>query len=113
MDWGPIITGYVGFWLLGNAYLSLGLFISSLAENQVVSAVATFGCLIVFWVLEWMAGVTDGIWAILLNALSPFDHYREFTLGVLDLSNIVYFCFFHFFFLFLTLRSVEARNWKG
>ena len=113
LDWGPICMGYLGFWLLGNAYLSLGLFISSVAENQVISAVITFSILMIFWVLDWVAGLADGQWALFFSALSPFGHYREFTLGVLDLSNVVYFCFFHFYFLFLTLRSIESRNWKG
>lgn len=113
MDWGPILTGYLGFWLLANAYLALGLFISSLSENPVVSAVVTFSLLVVFWLLEWVAGASDGTWARWLAALSPFTHYREFTIGILDLSHLVYFIFFQFYFLFLTMRAIEARNWKG
>lgn len=113
LDWGPIITCYLGFWLLGNAFLALGLFISSLTESQVVSAFVTFALLIVFWMLDWAAGVSDGVWANFFKAFSPLTHYREFTLGILDLSHIVYFVFFHFYFLFLTLRSVESRNWKS
>lgn len=113
IDWGPILIGYLGFWLLGNAYLSLGLFVSSLTDNQMVAALITFASLIVFWILEWVSGVMDGTWAHFFAMLSPLNHYREFTLGILDLSHVVYFCFFHFYFLFLTLRSIETRNWKG
>ncbi|MCI0532046.1 MAG: ABC transporter permease subunit [candidate division Zixibacteria bacterium] len=113
IDWGPILIGYLGFWLLGNAYISLGLFVSTLSESQVVSAIVTFSCLTVFWMLDWVTGLADGRWAHLIAALSPLGHYREFSLGILDLSNVVYFCFFHFFFLFLALRSIESRNWKG
>lgn len=113
IDWGPVLVGYLGFWLLGNAYLSLGLFISSLTESQVVSAIVTFSCLIIFWILDWISGLVDGYWAHFFRALSPLAHYREFTLGILDLSNLVYFVFFNLYFLFLTLRSIETRNWKG
>ncbi|MCM8774755.1 MAG: ABC transporter permease subunit, partial [Candidatus Omnitrophica bacterium] len=112
-DWGPVLTGFLGFWLLGNAYLALGLFISSLTDNQVVSAVVTFGCLVVLWIFDWVASVADGRLALFFSSLSPLSHYREFTLGILDLSHGVYFCFFLFYFLFLALRSVETRNWKG
>ncbi len=112
-DWGPILTAYLGFWLLGNAFLSMGLFISSLTENQVVSAVVTFAGLLVVWMLEWVGAAVGGSGAAFLKALSPFAHYRDFTLGILDLSNVVYFLLFHFFFLFLTMRSVETRNWKA
>lgn len=112
-DWGPVLVGYLGFWLLANAYLSLGLFVSAISENQVMSALITFGALTVFWIMDWMGGLTDGNLAHFFTAASPLRHYREFTLGILDLSHIVYFCFFYFYFLFLALRAVETRNWKG
>jgi ABC-2 type transport system permease protein len=113
LDWGPIVMGFIGFWLLGNAYLAVGLFISSVSENQVVSAVVTFGCLLIFWILDWVTNVTNGFWARFFGALSPIDHYREFALGVLDLSNVAYFILFYLYFLFLALRAVETRQWKG
>lgn len=112
-DWWPIAIGYLGFWLLGNAYLSLGLFISSISESPIVSAVITFGILIIFWILDWAVGVSDGALTHLLGAISPLTHYRDFTVGVLDLSHLAYFVFFIFYFQFLTLRSIETRNWKG
>ncbi len=112
-DLGPVLIGYLGFWLLGTAYLSLGLFISSISESPIVSAVLTFSFLIVFWLLDWAVSVSDGPVSHFLSAVSPLTHYRDFTVGVLDLSHVVYFMFFHFFFLFLTMRSIETRNWKG
>jgi ABC-2 type transport system permease protein len=112
-DWGPIAMGYLGFWLLGNAYLSLGLFVSSCSENPVVSAIVTFSSLVLFWVLDWVAVISNGPWGKFFSSLSPLSHYQEFGLGILDLSNVVYFSFFTLYFLFLTLRSIEVRNWKG
>lgn len=113
LDWGPLFTGYLGFWLLGMAYLSLGLFISSIAESPMVSAVITFSLLLLFWVLDWAVGVSDGAFAKALAGISPLGHFREFTVGILDLKNLFYFLFFQFYFLFLSLRSIETRNWKG
>lgn len=113
LDWGPILMGFAGFWFLATAYLTLGLFISSVAESPVVSAVITFGALILFWLLDWAVSVSDGTLARILSALSPLGHYREFTVGVVDIKNIAYFAFFHFLFLFLTLRAVETRHWKS
>lgn len=112
LDWKPIFMAYLGFWMLGNAYLSFGLFVSTLTENQVVSALGTFAGLIVLWVFDWVTTLFDGSWAQFLKALSPLNHYQEFTLGILDLSHVAFFLFFHLFFLFLSLRSIEARNWK-
>jgi len=113
MDAGPLLAAFLGFGLLGAAYLALGLFVSTLTENQVISAIVTFGLLLIFWIFDWMAGLVEGPWSAFLTALSPLSHYREFTLGILDLSHLVYFCFFLFYFLFLALRSIETRNWKG
>ena len=113
IEWGPIVLGFIGFWFLGNAYLSLGLFVSTLTKSPVISAVVTFGFLIVFWIFNWVAGITDGALGQFFTALSPLDHYKDFTLGVLNLNHVIYFCFFHFYFLFLALRSIETRNWKN
>ncbi len=113
IQWKVVAMGYLGFWLLGNAYLALGLFISSISDSQVLSGILTFGCLMVFWILDWVVGVTDGNLSRFLAALSPLGHYREFAFGIFDLSNFIYFVFFFLYFIFLTLRSVEVRNWKG
>lgn len=113
LDWGPIVMGFIGFWLLGTAYLTLGLFISALSENPVVAAAATFGVLVLCWVLDWAVSVSDGTVARVLGSISPLGHYREFTVGVVDVRNIAYFIFFNFFFFFLTLRAVETRHWKS
>jgi ABC-2 type transport system permease protein len=113
IQWQVVAMGYLGFWFLGTAYLALGLFISSLTDSQVICGIVTFGCLTVFWIMDWIVGVTDGTISQVLAALSPLSHYREFAFGIFDLSHAVYFIFFNFYFLFLALRSVEVRNWKG
>ena len=113
LDWGSVFLGFLGFWLLGSAYLSLGLFISAISENQIACAIATFAVLILFWVLDWVASLASGGWGHFFGSLSPLSHYREFPLGILDLSHVVYFLFFQLYFLFLSLRAIEVRNWKG
>ena len=112
-DWGPVGLGFLGFWLLGAAYLAAGVFISSLTQNPIVSALGTFSVLLVFWILEWVGDVATGPWARIFTELSPLAHYKNFTLGILDVQDLVYFGFFFFYFLFLSLRSVETRNWKS
>ena len=113
LDWGSISVGYLGYVLLGMAYLSLGLFMSSLTQSQIVSAILSFGVLVLLWATDWVAGIIQGPWSQFVAMLSPLGHYREFALGILDLSHILYFCLFCLYFLFLTLRSIERRNWKG
>jgi ABC-2 type transport system permease protein len=112
-DWGPALLGFGGFWLLGTAYLSAGVFISSLTKSPMVSALGTFSVLLVFWIFDWVDDIASGPWARLFTDLSPLAHYRNFTLGILDVQDLVYFFFFFFYFLFLSLRSIETRNWKS
>ncbi len=112
-DWGPVVLGFVGFWLLGCSYLAAGVFISSLTRSPVLSALGTFGVLLMFWILDWVDDISTGYWARIFSELSPLAHYKNFTLGILDLRDVVYFVFFFFYFVFLTLRSIETRNWKS
>lgn len=113
VQWKVIAMGYLGFWLLGCAYISLGLFISAISDSPVLSGIITFGVLTVFWILDWVTGITDGTLSKILSVLSPLGHYREFAFGIFDLSHFVYFALFNLFFIFLTIRAVEVRNWKG
>lgn len=113
IQWKVVMVAYLGFFLLGSAYISLGLFISSISDSQVLSGIITFGVLTIFWILDWVTGITDGTLSKILAAISPLAHYREFSFGIFDLGHAVFFILFIFYFVFLTLRSVEVRNWKG
>jgi len=78
-----------------------------------VSVLGTFSVLVLFWILDWVDDIASGPWARLFSELSPLAHYRNFTLGILDVQDLVYFGFFFAYFLFLALRSIETRNWKS
>ena len=66
-----IMGGYVGFLLLGSAFISIGLFVSSLTDNQVISAVTTFTALLFMWILDWVVqGLpTDRVSGIIFAAI--------------------------------------------
>lgn len=112
-DWGPVLLGFLGFWFLGMAYLAAGVFVSSLTRSPIVSALGTFTVLLLFWIFDWVDDIASGPWARVFTELSPLAHYKNFTIGVLDVQDLVYFGFFFFYFLFLALRSIETRNWKS
>lgn len=112
-DWRVVFLAFLGFWMLGLCYLSLGFFISTLTKSPALSAVATFGVFIVFWVLEWVAKVSDGGWARIFQEISPLDHYRYFTLGQIHFQHVAYFGLAAFFFLTLSILSISTRNWKS
>ena len=110
---GVVLAGYTGLFLLGAAFIALGLFVSTLTENQIVAAVITFGLLLMFWVVGWTAAFTDGPVRSLLDYIALVRHLTGFTRGVMETRDAAYFAFFTFLFLFLTLRSLESKRWRG
>jgi ABC-2 type transport system permease protein len=113
VEWGPLLTGYLGLLLMGATFLSVGIFASSLTENQIVASLITFGALLIFWVIGWSAESVGGVWGRVLSDLSILEHYDTFSKGVVDTKDIVFYVNFTLLGLFLTLRSLEARRWKG
>ena len=77
--WKPIFCGYLGLFLLGSAFLSMGTFTSSVTQNQVIAAVLAFGALLMFWVIGWVKTLVDATLAGLIDYLSVTKHYDNFT----------------------------------
>lgn len=112
-DLGPVYTSYLGLLLLGAAYIALGLFISSLTENQIVAAALTLGALMVLWQLGGMSRLSTSLAAKVLADLSIIVHFDNFAAGVIDSHDVVYYLAFTTFFLFLTARSLESKRWRA
>ena len=108
----PLLNGYLGLFLLGAAFMAIGIFFSSLTENQIVAAMLTFGALLLFWVLNWAANSAGGIWQSVLNYISFFQHFGEMTEGILDTTDLVYYLSFIFLGLFLTHSVIQSRRWR-
>lgn len=108
----PILNGYLGLFLMGAAFMAVGIFFSSLTENQIVAAVLTFGALLLFWILNWASHSAGGIWQSVINYLSFFQHFDDMTKGILDTSDLVYYLSFAFFGLFLTHSFIQSRRWR-
>jgi ABC-2 type transport system permease protein len=113
LEWGPILTGYLGLLLMGATFIAVGVFASSLTENQIVAAITTFGALLIFWILGWSADYAGGTAGKVLQFLSILEHNDSFSKGVLDTKDVLYYLNFTLLALFLTLRSLEARRWNG
>ncbi len=112
-DVGPVLAAYFGMVLLGSAFIACGLFVSSLTENQVVSAMVTYGILVLFWFLTWNEDVASQDVMRILLGVSLFDRFLNFTRGVVDTRDVVFFFLFISLLLFLTWQSLAARKWRG
>jgi ABC-2 type transport system permease protein len=107
-----ILNGYLGLFLVGGAFIGVGIFFSSLTENQIVSAILTFGALLFFWILNWASYSASGLWKGVLDYLSFFQHFDDMTRGILDTTDLVYYISFAFFGLFLTHCVIQSRRWR-
>jgi len=112
-DFGILASGYLGLLLMGGAFMALGMFISSLTENQIVAAAISFGSALLCWVLSWSSSLAEETVGGILRQLSILEHMDSLNKGILSLSDISFFVLFTAFFLFLTLRSIETYRWRG
>jgi len=111
-----IVGNYIGIFFIGTAYISMGILISALTENQVIAAVGSLGLFIALMFIDWFAmlffatGVLPMFVMRALSFISIFGRYTEITRGLLSLDNIVFFASVTAFFLFLTMRALEKRR---
>lgn len=110
--WRIIGGGYLGVLLLGGMLLALGSFLSTLTENQIISAVLIFGVSLLLWLLDiFTQGGTSAL-AQSLQYAAVLQHYDPFVRGIVDTTGLVFFASWIFFGIFLTLRSVESMRWR-
>ncbi len=112
-EWRPVVSGYVGLFLLGGCFLSAGLFISSTTKNQMVAGAATFVLALMFWIINWAADSAGPTMQDILNYLSITQHFDDFGKGVIDTTHLIFYVSFISFWLFLTLKSVDSERWRG
>ena len=110
---GPILTAYLGILLYGLSLLAVGLFISTLTENQIVAAVLSFGTIMVLWMVDVVANSAQAPTKDVLTYLSILSHLDDFLKGVLATPNIIFYLSLMFLALFLTYRSVNSLRWRG
>ena len=108
----PMLTGYLGVFLLGAAFLAAGVFASSLSDSQVVAGAVGFGLLLTLWIIDWAAGGLQGTAAKILQQLSVLRHLGDFQKGVIDSGHVLFYLSLGFVFLFLAVRMVEKRRWS-
>lgn len=113
-DIGPIFTGYLGIILVGALFISIGLFCSSLTRSQIVAAVSTAAILALITIIPWLLGAKASLPRAARIAVDQavFKRYTDFSKGILDSGNIIFFFLATFVFLFVTVKVLESRRWK-
>jgi ABC-2 type transport system permease protein len=109
---GQILTSYLGLLLLGGAFVAVGIFLSTLTDNQIVAGFLTIILLLFFWVIGWANEFAGPALGGFLSYLSLLSHFDEFAKGVIDLKDILLYLSYVAFFLFLTTVSLESKRWR-
>ena len=115
---GMIVSNYLGFFLVGCCYVSIGVLMSALTENQVSAAVLTFGANLLLQILESLSSslTIPTLGFINLNTvlswMSLYKRYYDFTAGILSFANVLYYVSFCFVILFLAVRVIDNRRWS-
>jgi len=111
-DLGPIITSYLGLFLLGCASLAIGIFASSLTSNQIVAAVVAGGILFTLWFLSIAGNFVPGALGEVLSYISLSHHFPDFIRGIVDTKAVVYYLSITALFLYMAIRSIETDRWR-
>ena len=111
-DFGATIGGYIGLIMVVGVYLSIGIFTSSLTQNQIVAFIVSFVIIFFFFILDKIIFFFPGFIATLFEYLSIDYHFNSIARGVIDSRNLIYYLSMMFLFLFLAVQTLESRKWK-
>ena len=111
-DPGPIFTSVLGTLLLAGCYLGIGIFFSSMTENQIVAGALTFGACLFFWLISWASQGASTTAGELLNYLSLINHFSQFGQGTLNSSDVIFYLSFIGLSLFMTHRILDSYRWR-
>lgn len=129
-----LLFGLAAVFLMGATFMSLGLFVSSMASNQISAGTMTFGLSLVLYIVgslgenlpkkypapeKWPAALRDaagtcyGVFREVVQQLPLDAHAKEMAKGILQPQDIAYYILAAAFFLFLTFRALESRKWRA
>ena len=111
-DGGPIITSYLGTMMMSSCYIAMGVLFSATTENQIVAFFLTFGAGLFFWLINWAASSAGPVFGEFLDYLSLIQHYNNFSQGIIDSTDVIFYFSFISLGLFLTHRVLDSFRWR-
>lgn len=112
IEWQTAAIAYLGLFLFASAMMSIGLFISSLTDSQLVAALVTFGVALILWFMGFAGGGLDeGTIKDVVQYAAITNHLASFLGGKVALADLAYFLSLIVLGLFLTRTSIERTRW--
>lgn len=109
LDFGKLFANILALLLLVTAFTATGLFMSCIAGHPTVAAMATFGMLLLLWILDWSVGMNDQR-SELFEYLSILRHFQNIQSGLIRSVDISYFLLFISTFIALSIRSLDNER---
>lgn len=111
-DIGPIITGYLGIFLQAAAFLSIGLWASSMTQNQIVAALIAFALLLVLWLSDNLGQFLGGTVGSIVSYTSVINRFQSFPQGVIQTNDVVYYLTLILAGIVLSTLSLQSRRYR-
>lgn len=112
ISYAEVLGNIIGILLIGGAFISIGLFLSSLTESQIIAAISTIGVILFMILMSVVANyIGNDILRVSVKWLAIVSRFTPFTAGIFDLSSTIYYISLIVIFLFLTIRVYEKRRW--
>ena len=112
-DWPVILCTFIGTLLLGAALIAMNVFISVLTESMIIAAISGMALGLVISMMSSIISMISVDWiTAILEKINFTYYYTNFTYGILDISDIIFFLSVTVLFLFFTVRALEKRRWS-
>ncbi len=113
-DWLVLIGNYLGLLLVGGVIIAIGLLISACTESQVIAALGTLAVSLLLLSVDVLASIFSSVTWIskVTKFLSLSTRYSDFTSGLIQYDNILFFLTMQALFIFLTVRVLDSKRWN-
>ncbi len=112
VEWRVVASGFLGVFLVGCAFISFGMWASSISSSQIVAAAISYGGLLTSWLVVIVARKMEPLKEV-FGELSVMSHLEQMARGTLTTHQLVYYLAWTVLFLFLTTRMLESRKWSA
>jgi ABC-2 type transport system permease protein len=109
-DQGPMIAGYLGVFLQAAAFLAVGLWASSMTQNQIVAAIVAFALLLILWLSDNLGQFLGGGIGTIVSYTSVINHFQSFPQGIIDSKDVIYYLTLIGAGLVLSTLSLQSRR---
>ena len=113
LEMATVVGNYIAILATAMAFISIGVFISSLTQNQLVACIATVGAFLALYLMDYSYSLMQATWAKnLIYYMSMFRRYDDFASGIFSFADLIFYLSVAGVFVFLTVRMLERKRWS-